>query len=327
MKPFSRARPMTGSLFNAARSPRLALMVGGTNVEHELTVDHARRMGEEVAALANREGGSVLVTTSRRTPRRAADALEASLGDTCYHFHRWDDAENDGSANPYLGYLALADALIVTGESASMLAEACATRKPVYIYPLPRRSPGIRAWCRGAGRILADTVWNRAWSKPLSRRDIEKPQRGLRRFCAGLLARGIVRPGRHGRRLHELLVDRGLARIFDGTLSAGKRSPVRSSMGGGSGAKDDGPRVRDDVLAVDDRSRTEVDARSVGAGRVRRQRLILEEGAHAHHCAVEIARILGRLDTGCILPDPHRAAAVDQSSLNRADVAPKLTRP
>src|SRR2546430_3147380 len=32
------------------------------------------------------------------------------------------------------GYLALADSIIVTGDSISMLTEACVTRKPVYIF-------------------------------------------------------------------------------------------------------------------------------------------------------------------------------------------------
>ena len=36
--------------------------------------------------------------------------------------------------NPYLGILALADILVVTGDSVSMCTEASATAKPVYIY-------------------------------------------------------------------------------------------------------------------------------------------------------------------------------------------------
>ena len=36
--------------------------------------------------------------------------------------------------NPYLGYLALADYLIVTGDSISMASECCYTGKPVFIY-------------------------------------------------------------------------------------------------------------------------------------------------------------------------------------------------
>jgi mitochondrial fission protein ELM1 len=199
--------------------PRIALLVGGNDPEHELSAPLARKMGREVAALARREGGSVLVTTSRRTPRRAADALEEALGGICTHFHRWNPNRAQ-SENPYMGYLAIADALVVTGESASMLAEACATGKPVYIYPLTERSRGPKAWALRAERWLADAVTRRAYAQPVDRRGIERPQRGLERLCAELLARGFVRTSGHSQRLHEKLVERGYARIFDGKLAS-----------------------------------------------------------------------------------------------------------
>lgn len=47
------------------------------------------------------------------------------------HFYRWQANDDD---NPHLGFLALADAIIVTGDSLSMLAEACATGRPVHIF-------------------------------------------------------------------------------------------------------------------------------------------------------------------------------------------------
>lgn len=36
--------------------------------------------------------------------------------------------------NPYFGLLALADAIIVTSDSVSMVSEACATGKPVHVF-------------------------------------------------------------------------------------------------------------------------------------------------------------------------------------------------
>jgi mitochondrial fission protein ELM1 len=212
------ARRWNAELEKAA-VPRIALLVGGSDPEHELTPELARKMGREVAALASREGGSVLVTTSRRTPRRAADALEEALGGTCAHFHRWDP-EQSQSENPYMGFLAIADALVVTGESASMLAEACATGKRVYIYPLAERSHGPRAWAVRAERWLADLVTARAYAQPVNRRGVERPQRGVELLCAQLLARGFVRTSGHSQRLHQELVERGYAHIFDGKLAS-----------------------------------------------------------------------------------------------------------
>ncbi len=120
-----------------------------------------------------------------------------------------------------MGYLAIADALVVTGESASMLAEACATGKPVYIYPLPEVSMGSKGAVLRLLLAGTDAIAARAFAQPTNRRGIERPQRGLELLCAKLVARGLVPLDAHTRRLHEVLVERGLAYRFDGTLSEG----------------------------------------------------------------------------------------------------------
>ena len=82
--------------------------------------------------MARAAGGSLLATTSARTPRTTADAFIRAL-EAPAHVFRWTPA---GGENPYRGHMALADAFFVTGDSVSMLAEACATQKPVYIFDL-----------------------------------------------------------------------------------------------------------------------------------------------------------------------------------------------
>jgi mitochondrial fission protein ELM1 len=197
------------------KGPRVALLVGGTNVEHEFSPDCAKELGESVKAMVDAMGGSVLVSTSRRTSKAAAESLLSALGSSCSHAYVWQ-TDRENSENPYMGYLAHADAFVVTGESASMLAEACTTGKPVTIFPLPERSAGIIAWVRSVGRTLGDAVASRAYASPLNKRGIERPQRGVQRFCAGLLAKGWVRTGGHSRLLHESLIAHGLAVYFDG---------------------------------------------------------------------------------------------------------------
>jgi hypothetical protein len=44
--------------------------------------------------------------------------------------HFWNGA--DDGENPYRGYLAAADRIVVTPDSVNMLSEACATGKPVF---------------------------------------------------------------------------------------------------------------------------------------------------------------------------------------------------
>lgn len=109
-------------------SPRIALIVGGGTKRRPYTGDMAAQLGRDASEMAAAVGGSLLVTTSRRTGD-AADALFAAIT-VPHHAYRWGD-EGD---NPYRGYLAVADCVVVTGDSVSMCSETCATRGPVYIH-------------------------------------------------------------------------------------------------------------------------------------------------------------------------------------------------
>ena len=112
--------------------PRIAVFVGGYGGPYALDPEKARRLGQNASAMAREAGGSLLVTTSARTKRASVRALKAAITVPC-HFFRWAGKSAD---NPFYGYLALADSFIVTCDSASMLAEACATRRPVYMFDL-----------------------------------------------------------------------------------------------------------------------------------------------------------------------------------------------
>lgn len=118
------------AVFAALPRPRIAVLLGGPSA-------HARfdRMGFEVMAakleaVLAREGGSVLLTTSRRTPKELIDALA----------HRYDDTPGvvwrggrDGR-NPYPGLLAWADRIVCSPDSVNMISEACATDAPVFVF-------------------------------------------------------------------------------------------------------------------------------------------------------------------------------------------------
>lgn len=112
--------------------PMIALIVGGEARPYVLDRAAAAELGRAANDLAKAEGGSLLVTTSRRTRPDAVAALFAGLSVPCFR-HDWAA----GGENPYLGFLALAESLIVTGDSASMLSEACATGKPLRVFGLP----------------------------------------------------------------------------------------------------------------------------------------------------------------------------------------------
>ncbi|MTJ80890.1 MAG: nucleoside-diphosphate sugar epimerase [Telmatospirillum sp.] len=109
--------------------PYLLLVVGGETRDYRFPVSLGRELARGVARLHDRMGGSILVTTSRRTTPDLARAVIDGLPEP-RHIYRWED----GGDNPYLGFLALADCVVVTGDSMSMCSEACATPGPVYIF-------------------------------------------------------------------------------------------------------------------------------------------------------------------------------------------------
>jgi len=123
---------------SALPAPRIALLVGGATRRRAFAPALAAELGRLASRLAESCHGSLLITTSRRTGAQASDALIQAVTVPSY-VHRWGSggsAENP-AGNPYFAFLALADGVIVTGESMSMCSEACATGKPVYIYAPP----------------------------------------------------------------------------------------------------------------------------------------------------------------------------------------------
>lgn len=197
-----------GAAFGSAPRPHVALMVGGTSALHRLDATTAARMGREVADAVRATGGSLFVVTSPRTGAAAGAGLRACVGGAD-RFYEWRPGDPD---NPYLGCLAVADALIVTGDSESMLAEAVATGAPVYIYPLPERRKGlrhhVRAWVGRCARMSPARSW---WQV----------------VCARLVDLGLVRTSRDLAALHRRLIEAGHAHDFGAPLNAGRHPPLR----------------------------------------------------------------------------------------------------
>jgi mitochondrial fission protein ELM1 len=125
--------------FSHLPRPWTILLTGGNSGPLVFTTARARELGRQTNALLARVGGSLFVTTSARTPRRSADVLLETLMAPAYVFRFPSDGEN-----PYRGLLACGDRFIVTGDSMSMLAEACGTAQPVYLYDFSQPGPWWR---------------------------------------------------------------------------------------------------------------------------------------------------------------------------------------
>lgn len=209
-------------LLSEDAAPRIVVLAGGSCAQYDFDDATARRLGEQLAAVATQSGGSVIVVTSRRTPASAIAQIETALcsGDKPRgKVHRWSAERRD---NPYLAYLAEADALVVTGESESMLAEACATGKPVLIYPLTKKTPSL-------GQRLVNLVTKVAFSRPRKGKGTFRPQQGREYLCSRLIERGIIHPTRNLEAFHRSLVEAGHARMFDGTLDLTPLEPLHEA--------------------------------------------------------------------------------------------------
>jgi mitochondrial fission protein ELM1 len=167
--------------------------------------------------MAAASGGSVFATTSRRLGAAATEAFCAAVQGAA-HVHRWAPDDDD---NPYLGFLALADAFVITGDSESMLAEVATLGRPVYI-----ATPPVRASFRVL-RFFREWVVARAQARPRTARGTVRPQRALTYGCARLIDRGFVRPTRDLDRLHEELIRMGVARRLGEAYAPAAAAPPR----------------------------------------------------------------------------------------------------
>lgn len=137
--------------------PLVAVLVGGSNRTVRMTESVCARIGAQLVDLARVHGAGIALTASRRTGERNLRVLRTTL-EGVPHFI-WDGR----GENPYLALLALADHIVVTGDSVSMVSEAASTGKPVYVAHLEGYSKRLVAF----HEQLIDEGVTRAFPSPL----------------------------------------------------------------------------------------------------------------------------------------------------------------
>ena len=132
--------------------PRVGVLLGGPRKGIPLDAGVATQFAERLRQRQLREGGSLLVLASRRTPPVVMEVMRESLKGIPGMI--WAD-RGDGP-NPYPGVLGWADRLVVTPDSVNMLSEACAVGCPVYTFvsvPLPEKIFRFHRVLRDAGLL------------------------------------------------------------------------------------------------------------------------------------------------------------------------------
>jgi mitochondrial fission protein ELM1 len=113
------------------------VLIGASNSAQRLDAAYFDALIERLAARHAIDGGSYLVSVSRRTPGEVVAHVRRAFAEFPGTF--W--AGPDDGENPYAGFLAWADRIVVTPDSVNMISEACATGKPVYTFA-PRAIEG-----------------------------------------------------------------------------------------------------------------------------------------------------------------------------------------
>lgn len=119
-------------------APRTTVLIGGPIRGFAFDRRYIDGLLQRLAHWQRRDGGSFLVTCSRRTPSALVAELRRFFADYPGIFHGKNDEDSE---NPYPGLLSWAERIVVTPDSANLMSEACATGVPVLAH-LPYRVPG-----------------------------------------------------------------------------------------------------------------------------------------------------------------------------------------
>lgn len=129
------------------RQPRIAVLVGGDSRHHSFKQQDIEDLLQRLRGIADQ--GALMITASRRTPAPLRRSLEMLAEEHNSFF--WNGAGD----NPYIGLLALADAIVVTADSYNMIGEATATGTPILVFEPSGGHPKLRTFLEGLQRYGA----------------------------------------------------------------------------------------------------------------------------------------------------------------------------
>lgn len=124
------ARQKWEPVFASLPKPWTTVIIGGAIKKKPFSVSNARLLAEQIRALKKQIGGSLLITTSRRTGKVPETIIREALQDIPSYTYWWGETKE----NPIMGFWACAEQIIVTGDTVSMCCESCGSGRPVLIF-------------------------------------------------------------------------------------------------------------------------------------------------------------------------------------------------
>jgi hypothetical protein len=198
--------------------PWIGVMIGGETVQHHFDVADAVEMARNANALARKEGGALLITTSPRTPPDVARAFLEAIN-VPHHAYDWQAVQ--GKDNPYQAYLALCDAFVVSDDSASMIAEVVHMQRPTFLYPLKQIPRSFGHKC-----VLKIAAWMNRRTRQSSYRGTPRQQDWKGRLFDTLVSNGLLPTPRDLKHLGEMLRVRGVVQLLDADSSLAGAYPA-----------------------------------------------------------------------------------------------------
>jgi mitochondrial fission protein ELM1 len=120
------------SLFTDFALNKIALLIGGDTKKGNLTEKHILELIAKVNTIALDTSSALLISTSRRTNPALIQTLKDNIKVPYFMYD-----VNQDTPNPYNAMLAYANIIITTGDSISMVTDACSSGKRVMIYQNP----------------------------------------------------------------------------------------------------------------------------------------------------------------------------------------------
>jgi len=174
---------------NSLPRPWIAVLAGGGSPPYAFDEHDARRLADCMEARVTSSGGSLLLSTSPRTPPGAVRILQERAATLPHLAYVWGRSRGE---NPHQLFIRQADEIIVTMDSLSMMTEAAASNaNRVMLFPLANAN-SMKQRLRGLASHLADTPALSAVGRALRSLGLLLPPQDKEGYAAMLVCAGYA---------------------------------------------------------------------------------------------------------------------------------------